>query len=918
MLKLDGPVTVPPAGRTPNRVLLVGQSPGIEEAQAGRPFVGASGRLQEELLQRHRLTAHHWRRTNIVQEYPVPKSGPSVDQIRRWTPVLEDEIRTCNPDLIIAVGAFAAQWFLGPCTMELVHGIPHPVGAFDPDLRSRVPNPNVVVLPIYHPAAAFHDESGELLSYIWWDYQQVSTVLSNIERGRPVQVRSDRYAGRESYVDVSGAELADHLTRHRPPNIAIDTEGDSINPYTSIPWSIQVTTSPGTAFVLRCSRPDFAAGISALRTSVQSPGTQILLHHGMYDIGVCRRMGLSLRRARIWDSMYALYLLRLEPQALKLAAWRWCGMRMTEYQETVGDVAKARQIDYLSRCLDVSDWPEPEREVEIENDGTTKLTRPKPIPARILSILSDVLLRKRDSKGELVDIEKRWAKLPRSMRRVIQHRMGKWPVGTLADVPLDRAVFYGGRDSDATFRLFEDLTPVLRSMDLERTMSEGMEAELIFEEMQAAGMTVSRSKLETLHRTLEHRQIVLGKQISKRFFGGRPFNPMSSDQTALILWRRGLQALQTTKTGKVSTSKKSIEYLRSEDEFVRSLFEWREMEKISSAFTGPLLERALDIEDQVELSGARVSDLEDGAEVTTTLDPVTGTPRLELFPVQGQIGTTRVTSRRLSMKNPNLLQVPTRSDLGRSVRECYIVPPGKAYASWDLSQIEVRCAAHISQDPILCTTLREGRDVHVETACRIFGLKEHELDKRKHRTPAKSATFGSLFGISPHGLLIQLRMLGCEGWDEDSCADLLESWWGIYSGIRDCVAETAALARKFGYIRDEGGMYRYLPGVLSSDPKTRASAEREAFSHRVQGMAQTMIQRSMVWIAKQLLPLQEHGFDIRWRLQVHDELILSFDDWMYDVVAPIVTEGLTQHHGVKMTVPVGSEGSCAQSWGALK
>ncbi len=282
MMGLEGKY-VPPAGRSPNKVLLIGEAPGKLEAIRGRPFVGPAGHEQEWYLGRHGLSALKWRRTNVVPIYHMGNPDPSREEIAEWGAVLELEIAECQPEIIVAVGAFASRWFLGEAArMESCHGRVYHAGALDPDRAGR--DGGALVMPIYHPAAGLH--SPEMKPTIAGDYEALSRVVRGLDKENllpePVE---DRWKGREQYQRVGGSQLADLMAeagRQGLQVIGVDTEGTP-----GAPWSIQISAEVGQAWVLKVSEPDFIIGIQALQTAADQ-GVLFVLHNLMYDIAVCR------------------------------------------------------------------------------------------------------------------------------------------------------------------------------------------------------------------------------------------------------------------------------------------------------------------------------------------------------------------------------------------------------------------------------------------------------------------------------------------------------------------------------------------------------------------------------------------------------------------------------------------------------
>lgn len=450
-------VTVPGCGHKPNRVLICGEAPGKEEAARGEPFVGRAGREQEWYLARHGLSAKRWYRTNVVKRYVAGNPDPTRVEINEATPVLEEEIRECEPRLVVAVGRFAARWFLGEeIEMEVVHGIPHQAGAFDYKKEMRAGG--AVVVPVYHPALGFYD--GDARALIAWDYAQIPAILEVIKDGGDVAFRYDEYEGNEVYEDVTGREMAPVLTAHdyREP-LAVDTEGT-----VEEPWSIQVSNEPAFGYVLRRRHGrQYRRGVEELQRKIDA-GTPIVMHNAMYDLPMLEAMGIETRGINVRDTMYMAYLTRLEPQGLKALAWRWCGMRMRDYRDVVGSAGRGKQSQYFERVLD-GDWPDPEPRAVIENDGTSRLYRPQPIERRVEKILTDYYSSKTPdliAAGEGgVDLVARWKAIDEDVRRPIEAELGPMPHGTLEDIELEDAVRYSARDADATLRLYGKLSEVV-------------------------------------------------------------------------------------------------------------------------------------------------------------------------------------------------------------------------------------------------------------------------------------------------------------------------------------------------------------------------------------------------------------------------------------------------------------------------
>lgn len=992
-------ITVPGYGRSPNTVLVIGEAPGRQEALEQIPFVGESGQEQERYFDHHGLNVRAFYRTNTIKEYREGNPDPTPEQIRYWTPVLFNEIFQVNPRVIVTVGRFSTRWFIGESAdLDTLHGIPLYAGALDSSRVNRAPK-GCIIVPVIHPAAGLHSESNDTISLIHHDYGVAADVIKKVKQGRvnDIYIPRDEYEGREIYRDVSGSELVKILKREGPDSLAIDTEGTPRDP-----WSIQVCFNPGESYLLRVERDNFHSFTTYFQKYVDA-GLEVIMHNAMYDIGMCRAMGLDLYRSNLFDTMYAAYLMRLEPQGLKAQAFRWLRMKMKSHAETVGALGSERQVEYLKKVMQCR-WDEPEEIILKGNDGRYKSYNPWKIGKSAARILSDYekwgaslnesdgeankegleygiaeveeaeriekemstewgasgygeeveqkyggvepFKLKRRGKDRLeegeengngkkkreikeVDIIKRWRKIHREVRKPVERVLGEMPQGSmkaLAQKDFALALNYSCKDSDATLRLRMRQGPVLEERGQTDLMSRGMALLPVFESMQHRGMPGNVKKFVILQNDMDTNMDRVQSNMSLEYNGDKPFNPASPDQVRAILIKRGLRGAKRTKTGKMSTSKQSIEHLKVDDSFVKDLFEWRSYLKIKG-FTKTVLLQMEDLGIEVKYDGDLSRIDSDGDNNNTQF-------------VQFPVKTTRTATRRIASF---LLTIPSRTELGLRVRDCFQAPEGYTLASWDLSQIEMRYMAHESKDRLLCRLFIEpcpvckgkkvgdgkdgkchvcegtgARDVHRETASRIFGVRLEDVDKMKQRYPAKTAGFGILYGIQGPGLSTQLRMLNLLEWDVEACEKLIAEWLNVYKGVRDYIERVYRETEVTGYSRDYGGMIRYLAGIWSRNPKVRAEAGRIAVSQRIQGGAQDWIQRSMIWLKDEIWKMSQEGLGVYWLLQVHDELVLMIEEGLYEVVDEKVRKALREKGGRRLRVPVECDGGWSDTWGGLK
>lgn len=901
-------IVVPGSGPIPASWMLVGEAPGEVEARYGRPFAGPSGREQEAWLQRYGTSARHAYLTNVVKEYRHGNPDPTPEQIEFWTPILVEEIRAVQPKLIVAVGRFAMRWLLGDAAeLSVSRGIAHRPGAFDPAIADRANG--AIVIPVTHPVAGLHDLASRV--QVAADYRRAAEAIRLVNAGRPdlIQIRRDEYAGRERYVDATGAELAKAIgaAPHPIRRVGFDTEGSI-----SQPWSLQISWEPGTAYVLRTAQPDFAVGVAAIQRLVDA-GCTFIKHDAStpsggigWDTQVARACGLELRDAAIGDTMYAAFLLRTEPRGLKALAWRWCGMEMTDYEALMGGIGREKQIDYIEQVTAATDWARLEPHVVRENDGSFKVKKYQPVERRAKAILNDIAKDKRNKDGEPVDVKQRWSMVEPEQRAIVEERFGPFPEGTLNDVDLDQAVFYATRDADATLRLDDALSTEMRKMEVQGLYATGMQVLPIFEEMQQVGMPASRKSFVDLAATVQAEMYKIQSGLSHRYFGGKPFNPGTGtkhvEQLVLSLGVKGLK--KSKKTERVSTSMKSIEHLAKDHPAIAEIREYRQRQKVLTTYCLPLIQIA---DEQFALEQRPLDGESDIFLVRCKLKPFLET-------------------RRLAAEDPSLLNQPSRTELGRKVRACYMTgywdaddPNAEVFGSWDFSSQEVRVAAHVSADKLLCSIVSDtSRDIHFETASRIFGKPIDQIKKNEERTPAKTAFFGILYGLSGMGLMDQFRTFGLEDWSQDDCDKLIAEIFKVYPGLLGAINAARAEARKTGMVRDLYGHIRYLPAIYSDKRNEESEAGRQAFSHKIQGTAQGMTQNAMASLRPKIRQLQREGLPVRWCLQIHDELILRMPRWLFPVVNDIMVEGMTRGYGLKMRVPVLADGHMSVRWDQLK
>jgi len=323
------------------------------------------------------------------------------------------------------------------------------------------------------------------------------------------------------------------------------------------------------------------------------------------------------------------------------------------------------------------------------------------------------------------------------------------------------------------------------------------------------------------------------------------------------------------KSGKgktISTAQDVLEGLAAEHEIVKLVLEFRQLTKLKSTYIDslPLLCR-------------------NGRLHTSFNQAATATGRL-------------------SSTNPNLQNIPIRTELGREIRAAFVAAPGKLLVGADYSQIELRLLAHYSQDPLLLEAYRTGQDIHTLTAAEVFGVPPM-LINAEHRRRAKAVNFGIVYGLSPFGLSQQL------GIEQKEAKRFIEAYFERYAGVRGFIDRTLEQARKDGFVRNLFGRKRPIPDLLSKNPNLRGFAERTAVNTPLQGTAADLIKVAMLHLDRQI---RERGLNAKLLLQVHDELVLEAPEAEVETVKSLVKECMEGAH--ELSVPLEVEVRVGGNW----
>jgi len=404
---------------------------------------------------------------------------------------------------------------------------------------------------------------------------------------------------------------------------------------------------------------------------------------------------------------------------------------------------------------------------------------------------------------------------------------------TFNDIEIEQAAPYAAEDADITLQLHQTLWPQLEAISSLLAVYRSLEMPLlpVLNALERNGVNIDIWMLQQQSDELAHK--IDGFQQQAWAIAEEEFNLGSPKQLGTILYEKlELPILKKTPKGQPSTAESVLQDLADDGyELPQVIMSYRSLSKLKSTYTDRLPE-------QVNKSTGRVH--------TSYHQAVTATGRL-------------------SSSDPNLQNIPIRSEEGRKIREAFVAPEGYTILAADYSQIELRIMAHLSQDPGLLKAFAAGEDIHRHTAAEIFGVALDEVTDDQRRS-AKAINFGLIYGMSAHGLSKQL------GIDRGQAADYMNTYFERYPGVKNYMNTTRDQAKLDGYVETLFGRRLYLPEINSSNGMRRQYAERTAINAPMQGTAADIIKRAMIAIQSWL---NTEPTDIRMIMQVHDELVFE-------------------------------------------
>ncbi|MEO1567953.1 MAG: DNA polymerase I [Pseudomonadota bacterium] len=444
---------------------------------------------------------------------------------------------------------------------------------------------------------------------------------------------------------------------------------------------------------------------------------------------------------------------------------------------------------------------------------------------------------------------------------------------TFDRVPLEKATPYAAEDADVTVRLWGLLRPRL-PREAVSAVYERLDRPLIpvVADMERAGIKVDRDKLSRLSSDFAQRMAAYEAEAYE--LAGREFNIGSPKQLGEILFNEmGLPGGKKTKTGAWQTGADVLETLSAEGHALpRAILDWRGLSKLRSTYTEALQQ---------------------------AINPHTGRVHTTFSMAGAQTG-------RLSSNDPNLQNIPIRTEEGRKIREAFIAEPGHKLISADYSQVELRLLSHLADIDALKAAFQDGLDIHAMTASEMFDTPIEGMDPMIRRR-AKAINFGIIYGISAFGLANQLAI------PREDASSYIKAYFAKFPGIRTYMDETKALAKAQGYVETAFGRRLHLKDINSKNGPSRAFAERQAVNAPIQGSAADIIKRAMIAMPA---ALKAAGLKAKMLLQVHDELIFEAPDDEVSATLDVVSATMRSAPlpALSLSVPLVVDANAAETW----
>jgi DNA polymerase-1 len=442
--------------------------------------------------------------------------------------------------------------------------------------------------------------------------------------------------------------------------------------------------------------------------------------------------------------------------------------------------------------------------------------------------------------------------------------------GSMADVPLEMIAEYAAEDTDVTFRLKKKLAIELGSRGLNDVFSNiEMPLVRVLMDMEHEGVRIDVNFLNHYSKELNDQAVAIQQKIFE--LAGLQFNIASPSQVGNILFDhlKLVDKPKKTKTGQYQTDEETLQTLKGKHEIIDHILSFRALQKLKSTY----------------------------------VDALPAIVKVQSGKVHTSFNQAVAATGRLSSQNPNLQNIPIRTDLGREIRKAFIPSDSEhVLLSADYSQIELRIIAHISKDPAMIEAFRSGIDIHTATASKVWGVPIEEVDKDMRRK-AKTVNFGIIYGISAFGLSQRVQI------SRGEAKEIIDNYFIQFPGIKAYMEGTVNSARESGYVETITGRRRNLRDINSRNATVRGFAERNAINAPIQGSAADMIKIAMIKIQDWLM---SSDLKTKMILQVHDELLFDVPKNEVEIVSSEVKKWMES--AMPLDVPVLVEWGTGDNW----
>lgn len=440
---------------------------------------------------------------------------------------------------------------------------------------------------------------------------------------------------------------------------------------------------------------------------------------------------------------------------------------------------------------------------------------------------------------------------------------------TFNQIDLAQAVPYSGEDADITYRLYDCFSEKLAESPKQKWVFDNIEMPLVpvLTQMERHGIAIDVEKLTEHSKALEIQIKKLEEQVYEQ--SGQMFNLSSPKQLQEILYDKlGLPVLEKTPTGQPSTSESVLSKLAEFHEIPKMILEYRSLSKLKSTYTDRLPE--------------------------------------QIFAKTGRVHTSFhqavAATGRLSSSDPNLQNIPIRTEEGRKIRQAFIAEPGWCLVSADYSQVELRIMAHLSKDPGLIQAFSVGEDIHRHTAAEVFGVEKSQVTDLQRRH-AKAINFGLIYGMSAFGLAKQIQA------SREEAQAYINQYFHRYPGVKVYMDDIRAHAKKYGFVETLTGRRLYLPEINSKNRMQQLASERAAINAPMQGTAADLIKLAMIELQKWIDTVPDK---IKMVLQVHDELVFEVKQGFLDAASEVIKQKMVT--ALKLDVPLEVSVGVGANW----